>query len=109
MPPWVGRLRKCPHRKSAVNQCSPRVKASVGEVKMSLILIAASVAAFFVMMAIWIKRTRDCNRHQIEQHSITADALNQILGYNRELLLFDVRQPLDVLADSEIIPGTKRI
>jgi rhodanese-related sulfurtransferase len=81
----------------------------VGEVKMSLILIAASVAAFTVTMAIRIKRKRDRNWHQIEQHSITADALYQLLGSNRELLLFDVRQPLDVLADSEIVPGAKRI
>jgi rhodanese-related sulfurtransferase len=28
---------------------------------------------------------------------------------NQKVLLFDVRQPLDLLANSEIIPGAKRI
>jgi len=32
-----------------------------------------------------------------------------LLAANREVLLFDVRQPLDLLASYEIIPGAKRI
>jgi rhodanese-related sulfurtransferase len=31
------------------------------------------------------------------------------LASDQEILLFDVRQPLDLLSDSEIIPGAKRI
>jgi rhodanese-related sulfurtransferase len=60
-----------------------------------------------LLIAIWIKRTR--NRRVIEQHSITPEALHSLLASNQEVLLFDVRQPLDLLADTEIIPGAKRI
>jgi rhodanese-related sulfurtransferase len=45
----------------------------------------------------------------MELHSITAEALHTLLASNREALLYDVRQPLDLLADSEIIPGATRI
>jgi len=58
-------------------------------------------------MVIWIKRKRD--RHDLELHSITPEALHTLLASKREVLLFDVRQPLDLLADSEIIVGATRI
>ena len=74
---------------------------------MSLILTAICVALVCLLMLIWIKRTR--SRRVIEQHSITPEALHSLLASNQEVLLFDVRQPLDLLADSEIIPGAKRI
>ncbi|MDQ1450739.1 MAG: hypothetical protein QOK38_605 [Acidobacteriaceae bacterium] len=45
----------------------------------------------------------------MEQHSITPEALHALLASNREVLVFDVRLPLDLLADSDIIPGAKRI
>ena len=32
-----------------------------------------------------------------------------MLASNQEVLLFDVRQPLDLLANTEIIPGAKRV
>jgi len=35
---------------------------------------------------------------QIEQHSITAEELQALLASNQEVLLVDVRQPLDLLA-----------
>lgn len=74
---------------------------------MFLTLTAICVAVSFLLIVIWIKRTRD--RRAIEQHSITPEALHRLLASNQEVLLFDVRQPLDLLADSEIIPGAKRI
>jgi rhodanese-related sulfurtransferase len=70
-------------------------------------LIAICVAVACVLIVIWIKRTRD--RRDMELHSITAEALHTLLASNREALLYDVRQPLDLLADSEIIPGATRI
>ncbi len=73
---------------------------------MSLTLTAIGIAALCLLIVIWI-RTR--NRHEMEQHSITPDALHALLALNQEILLFDVRQPLDLLAHSEIIPGAKRI
>src|SRR5882762_2228526 len=74
---------------------------------MSLILTAICAAALCLLFAMWIKRARDQNK--MEQHSITPEALHTLLASNQEVLVFDVRQPLDLLADSEIIVGAKRI
>lgn len=74
---------------------------------MSLTLTVICLAVLCPLIVIWIKRTRD--RHVVEQHSITPEALHTLLASNQEVLLFDVRQPLDLLSDSEIIPGAKRI
>jgi rhodanese-related sulfurtransferase len=76
---------------------------------MSLTLIAIGVAVLCLLFVIWrLKRTRD--RHEMEQHSITPEALHTLLAASdQEVLLFDVRQPLDLLAVTEIIPGAKRI
>ena len=70
-------------------------------------LTAIFVAVVCLLIAIWIKRTRDQN--QMEQHSITPEALYSLLASNQKVLLFDVRQPLDLLADPEIIVGATRI
>jgi rhodanese-related sulfurtransferase len=45
----------------------------------------------------------------MEQHTISAEELYSLLTSNRGILLFDVRQPLDLLAHLEIIPGAQRI
>jgi rhodanese-related sulfurtransferase len=45
----------------------------------------------------------------MEKHSITPETLHALFAANQEVLLFDVRLPLDLLANSEIIPGAKRI
>jgi rhodanese-related sulfurtransferase len=74
---------------------------------MFLTLTAICVAVGCLLIVIWTKRVRD--RRLIEQHSITPEALHSLLASNQEVLLFDVRQPLDLLADAEIIPGAKRI
>jgi len=74
---------------------------------MFLTLTALCVAALCLLLASRIKRARDQN--ETEQHSITPEALHTLLASNQEVLLFDVRQPLDLLANTEIIPGAKRI
>ena len=74
---------------------------------MFLTLTAICVAAFCLLIASQIKRARD--QSEMEQHSITPEALHTLLASNQEVLLFDFRQPLDLLADSEIIVGAKRI
>jgi rhodanese-related sulfurtransferase len=86
-----------------------------GEQLVALILPAASVLVICLLVAIciaiwssiWLKRA--ANLRDIEQHSVTAEALRTLLASNPEVLLYDVRQPLDLLANSEIIPGAKRI
>jgi len=45
----------------------------------------------------------------LNRHSITPEDLHALLASNNELLLFDVRQPLDLLAYPEIIPRAQRI
>jgi len=74
---------------------------------MYLTLTAICVSIVCLLVVISIKRTR--GRQEMEQHSITPEALHTLLAANREVLLFDVRQPLDLLASYEIIPGAKRI
>ena len=74
---------------------------------MSLITIVICLAALCLLLIIWIKRTRE--RQELDQHSITPEALHTLLASNQEILVLDVRQPLDLLADTEIIPGAKRI
>jgi rhodanese-related sulfurtransferase len=73
----------------------------------SVALIAIAVAVVCLSIILWIKGTR--SQHRLEQHSITPEALHMLLASNQEILLLDVRQPLDLLADSEIIPGARRI
>jgi rhodanese-related sulfurtransferase len=68
-----------------------------------VVVVLVCVAIFVVR----IRRTRD--QQLVEQHSITPEALHALLAANHEVLIFDVRQPLDLLADAEIIPGAKRI
>jgi rhodanese-related sulfurtransferase len=74
---------------------------------MRLTLMAICLVVACLLIVFWIKRTRD--RRDIELHSITAEALHSLLASNRDVLLYDVRQPLDLLADSEIVPGATRI
>jgi rhodanese-related sulfurtransferase len=74
---------------------------------MSLTLTAICVAALSLLIASRIKRVRD--QSEMELHSIRPEALHTLMASNHEVLLFDVRQPLDLLVDSEIIIGAKRI
>lgn len=73
----------------------------------SLAAICTAICAFVLLIVLWIKRTRA--RREMEQYSITPEALHTLLASSRDVLLFDVRLPLDFLADSAIIPGAKRL
>jgi rhodanese-related sulfurtransferase len=72
---------------------------------MTVTLIA--IGAVALAIAYWIKRARD--RRELEQYSVTPEALHAMLASNRDVLVLDVRLPLDLLAKSEIIPGATRI
>lgn len=56
------------------------------------------------LMASWFK-----HGDGIEQYRITPETLRERMTSGEEVLLVDVRQPLDLLAHSEMIPGAKRI
>ncbi len=67
---------------------------------------AICVAVFF--LAIFAIRRRRAQKRLVD-HSISAKELHALLVSGQRVLLFDVRQPLDLLAHLEIIPGAKRI
>jgi rhodanese-related sulfurtransferase len=76
---------------------------------MLLTVIAICVVVLGLLIFAWIKRRRRDRNIELEQHSITAEELHSLLASQRELFLFDVRQPLDLLAYPELIPGARRI
>ncbi len=74
---------------------------------MALTLTVAGAVVLLLAISIWMKRARD--RRDLEEHSITPEALHAMMAAHQPVHLFDVRQPLDLLVDSEIIPGAKRV
>lgn len=74
---------------------------------MSSVLLVVGVVALCLFIVIWNKRRK--NRQDVEQHSITPEALHTLLASNQGVLIYDVRRPLDLLAHSEIIPGALRL
>jgi rhodanese-related sulfurtransferase len=75
---------------------------------MVLTLICVVVLVISLTIILWKKRSRDRLR-TMAQHAISPEQLHSLLGSNQDVALFDVRQPLDLLAHSEIIPGARRI
>ncbi len=74
---------------------------------MFLTLAAVGVAVLSWVIVMWIQRKKE--QRDTELHSITPEALHALLASNQEVLLYDIRQPLDLLADAEIIVGATRI
>ena len=73
---------------------------------MALILVVTAVV-LLSLITFWIRSRR--SRRELEEYTITPEALHSLLEANPDVLIFDVRQPLDLLADSEIIPGARRL
>lgn len=74
---------------------------------MTLILVAIGIATACVMLLVAVKRGR--NRSELERHSLSAEQLDSLMASGQKVYLFDVRQPLDLLAYPELIPGAQRI
>jgi rhodanese-related sulfurtransferase len=74
---------------------------------LTLSVIIIVLAGLCLLIVRRVKSQRD--QRKMEQHSITADELHALLASNQQVLLFDVRQPLDLLAYPEIIPRAQRI
>ena len=68
------------------------------------IVFIVGLAVFLVSQV----RAKSRNR-EFERHSITADELHDRLKGDTDILIYDVRQPLDFLSDAEIIPGARRV
>jgi rhodanese-related sulfurtransferase len=71
------------------------------------VILVIAATALCLLIAMWIRRMRD--QRELVRHSITPESLHSLLSSNQMVLVFDIRQPLDLLADSEIIPGAQRI
>ncbi|HZY63401.1 MAG TPA: rhodanese-like domain-containing protein [Edaphobacter sp.] len=76
---------------------------------MTLIFICIAALCLALLVGGRIKRRRE--RRELERHSIEPETLHELLQLKTQekVLVFDVRQPLDLLAYSEMIPGATRI
>ncbi len=74
---------------------------------MNLVLTIIAIVIWGWLAVIWTRRIKA--RREFERISITPEALHSLLEAHTNLLILDVRQPLDLLADSEIIEGAQRI
>jgi rhodanese-related sulfurtransferase len=74
---------------------------------MNLILTIVAIAIWGLLAVIWFRRIKA--RREFERLSITPEQLHDLLSGHHNILILDVRQPLDLLADSEIIEGAQRI
>jgi rhodanese-related sulfurtransferase len=74
---------------------------------MLLTLAVVGVVALGISLLVRVRRRRD--QHEMDQHSISAGQLHALLASHQEVLLFDVRQPLDLLAYPEMIPKAQRV
>jgi len=74
---------------------------------MNLALTVIAIVIWGLLGFIWIRRIKA--RREFARLSITPDALHELLEGHHDILILDVRQPLDLLADSEIIEGARRV
>jgi rhodanese-related sulfurtransferase len=58
-----------------------------------------------LLTVVLARRRRD--RREMERYSITPEALHALMVSKQEVQVVDVRQPLDLLGDSVIIPGAR--
>ena len=71
-------------------------------------IVAIGIAVLCVLVVGWIVIRRSRARQHVEANSIEPEELYGLLNA-KQVLLYDVRQPLDFLAHPEIIPGATRI
>jgi len=74
---------------------------------MNLVLTVVAIVIWAWLAVIWIRRIKA--RREFERISITPEALHELIVGQHDVVILDVRQPLDLLADSEIIEGARRI
>jgi rhodanese-related sulfurtransferase len=74
---------------------------------MNLALTVIAIGIWSWLAVIWFRRIKA--RREFERLSITPEQLHDLMATNHDVLVLDVRQPLDLLADSEIIEGAQRI
>lgn len=72
-------------------------------------LIAICAVGLVVLIFGIVRIVQLRNRRELEKYSIDADELHALLESKKDIVVLDVRQPLDLLAHSEIIPGAVRV
>ena len=70
-------------------------------------LIALAAIVSLPLIEPWLMRRRE--QRQLEQASISPEQLHSMMERGRRVLVYDVRQPHDLLASSWTIPGSQRI
>jgi rhodanese-related sulfurtransferase len=70
--------------------------------------VTAIVVAVLCVVVLGLVGRRIFNKRHVSGKSIEPEALYELLEA-KQVLLYDVRQPLDFLAHPEIIPGATRI
>lgn len=70
-----------------------------------MLLAITTIFAVVLLTVVLAKRTRD--RREMERYSIAPEVLHARMASKQEVLVVDVRQPLDLLGDSVIIPGAQ--
>jgi rhodanese-related sulfurtransferase len=74
-----------------------------------MLLIGICVVGFCLLIFGVIRMWRARQLRELEEYSIEPEALHNLMETKKDVLVFDVRLPLDLLAYSEIIPGAKRV
>jgi rhodanese-related sulfurtransferase len=74
---------------------------------MNSALTIAAIVIWTWLAVIWVRRVK--TRREIERLSISPEALHDLLEAHHDIVVVDARQPLDLLVDSEIIPGAQRV
>jgi rhodanese-related sulfurtransferase len=74
-----------------------------------MLFTVAVVAVVVVGVFLIVRVKRQSDQRELERHSITAEELHALLASDPEVLVFDVRQPLDLLAYPELILRAQRI
>jgi rhodanese-related sulfurtransferase len=74
---------------------------------MTLTFIAIGIAVVVAAVLVSVRRYR--NKSEFERHILSVEQLHSLLASEQKISLFDVRQPLDLLAYPELIPGAQRL
>jgi rhodanese-related sulfurtransferase len=75
---------------------------------MTTLWVVVAAVAVLLLLVVWRMKVAK-QRRELMQHCVEAETLRDLLGPPQKVVVIDVRQPLDVLAYSEMIPGAKRI
>ena len=70
-----------------------------------MFLAMTTILAVVLLTVVLAKRKRE--RREMERYSIMPEALHALMASKQDVLVVDVRQPLDLLGDSVIIPGAQ--